>query len=184
MGLQNATGDDSTLTWAPENTTGYTTNFTDIQCTRSETAPTDGTAYYTYTYSNKTYYVTGDFDGSDNWEKVCTTDSTASANAATNYTAFNWVNNYATTNSLTGDMETGWYLPSCVELRILYDNKDTVNAALEVAGGTKIADTDYWSSSQDSSDTIYAWSVWFNAAGRLTYNYKDNNKSVCGVRAF
>ena len=38
VGLQNATGDGNTLEWAPYNTTGYTTNFTDIQCTRSETA--------------------------------------------------------------------------------------------------------------------------------------------------
>ena len=101
------------------------------------TAPTDGTAYYTYKYySTRTYYATGDFDGSDNWEKVCAADSTASENAATNYPAFNWVNNYAATALLlTGDYTSGWYLPSCVELGILYDNKNTVNAALEKTGG-------------------------------------------------
>ncbi|MBR0495608.1 MAG: InlB B-repeat-containing protein [Treponema sp.] len=180
VGLQNATGDGNTRSWAPENTTGYTTNFTDIQCTQSETAPSDDTAYYSYTSSTKTYYVTGDFDGSDNWEKVCAADSTASENAATNYPAFNWVNNYG--NSLTGDMATGWYLPSVVELRILYDNKDTVNSALEKAGGTKI-DIGYWSSSQYASNNITAWDVYF-ANGSLYSNPKYADISVCAVRAF
>ena len=43
VGLKN-TGTDSTLQWAISSAAGYSTNITDIQCTRSETAPTDGTA--------------------------------------------------------------------------------------------------------------------------------------------
>ena len=147
VGLKNTQGETTeTLVWAPILATGYTTNFTEIQCTPSESG--SGKA--------ATATFTGDLDGSDNWAKVCAADSTAQANAATNYLAFNWVNNYATTNSLTGDYASGWYLPTVAELSMMYRVKATVNAALEKAGGTQIADTGfYWSSSQSSSFDSY-----------------------------
>lgn len=142
VGLKNTQGETTkTLVWAPSGTTGYTTKFDEIICTPSDSG--SGKA--------ATATFTGDLDGSDNWAKVCAADTTAQANAATNYPAFNWVNNYATTNFLTGDYASGWYLPTVAELSMLYRVKATVNAALEKAGGTKIADTAYWSSSQYSS---------------------------------
>lgn len=60
--------------------------------------------------SNATF--TGDTDGSDNWAYICSKDSTGTADAKTNYPAFNWVNNYATTYGLTGTYAEGWYMPS------------------------------------------------------------------------
>ena len=175
VGLKNTQGETTeTLVWAPILATGYTTNFTEIQCTPSESG--SGKA--------ATATFTGDLDGSDNWAKVCAADSTAQANAATNYLAFNWVNNYATTNSLTGDYASGWYLPTVAELSMMYRVKATVNAALEKAGGTQIADTGfYWSSSQSSSFDSYAWYVRFSD-GLLGYGAKKSDKPVCGVRAF
>ena len=111
-----------------------------------------------------TYCVTGDFDGSDNW-----------------------VNKYATSNFLAGDYARGWYLPTVAELSMMYCVKDTVNAALVQAGGTKIADTErtgYWSSSQDSSSNDTDWSVWFADGNISATNKSYSNYYVCAVRAF
>ena len=171
VGLKNTA--DSPLEWAPYGTTGYTTYFEDIQCEPS-------------TKSAETATFTGDLDGSDNWAKVCAVDKTAAANAATNYPAFNWVNNYAATYSLSSDYTSGWYLPTIAELSMMYRAKSTMNSALEKAGGTKIADEVYWSSSQSSSYYGGAWYVWFDG-GLLYTNLKYGKQSVCsvcGVRAF
>ena len=172
VGLNNAT--DGNLAWAPESTTGNTKKFTDIVCTPSATR--DGAA--------ATATFTGDLDGSDNWEKVCATDTSAEANSA-NYPAFNWVKGYVATHSLTGDYASGWYIPTVAELSMMYREKDTVNAALEKAGGTAVYNgyDAYWSSSQYSSNSAYAWYVWFDD-GNLDPNLKSTDKSVCGVRAF
>ena len=176
VGLKNTA--DSGLQWAPEGTSGYTTKFTDIQCTPSQTGFQD---------AQKATF-TGDLDGSDNWAKICAVDKTAAANAATNYPAFNWVNNYATTYSLTGNYANGWYLPTVAELTMMYRAKSTVNSALEKAGGTKIANTAYWSSSQSDSHIIFAWVVWLQdfrfSDGNLQAYYKDASRLVCAVRAF
>ena len=180
VGLKN-TGTDSTLQWAISSAAGYSTNIMDIQCTRSETAPTDGTAYYTYTSSNTTYYITGDLDGSDNWQALC--EAVSDEGTSGKYPAWEWVNAYAKNNALSGEYAQGWYIPTLAEFCMLYRAKDTVNAALEAAGGTEIADTGYWSSSQYSSYNNRAWNVWFDY-GSLSNSLKYANKSVCVVRAF
>ena len=174
--------------WAPDGTTGHRTLFGDsqnVQLAISKTAPVEGTLYYQYEYSNTTYYATGDFDGSDNWSKICEQDAegTAAESVADNYPAFNWVNNYANTYSFMGVLANNWYLPSGVELRVMYDSKSTVNASLEAAGGTKIQDDyRYWSSSQSSYDC--AWQVSFDD-GYLVGGYsKFGIGSVCAIRAF
>ena len=177
VGLKNATGSGNTLEWArytsdTDTPEGYSTNITAIQCTPSESG--SGKA--------ATATFTGDLDGSDNWQALCAAVSDEGTGGK--YPAWEWVNAYATTANLTGDYASGWYLPTVAELSMLYRVKATVNAALETADGTKIADTVYWSSSQYSSDGIIAWNVWFYDGG-LDYCSKYNDKmSVCAVRAF
>lgn len=174
VGLKNTAGSGNQLMWAPRGTTGYTTNFTKIQCTPS----TMGTGLA------QTANFTGDLDGSDNWAEICAVDKTAAANAATNYPAFNWCNNYATTYSLTGDYASGWYLPTVAELSMMYRAKSAVNAAIEKAGGTQIAYTgDYLSSSQLSFLIFGAYNVQFGD-GLLYYGSKAYSTTVCAVRAF
>ena len=144
VGLKNTQGETTkTFAWAKKDTTGYETKFTSIQCDQSKTPPQEDIIYYKYIASyigaTYTYYITGDFDGSDNWAEICKMDSMAAANAEENYPAFNWVNNYAAENSLFGEFADGWYLPTAVELRILHhDEIGIVNAALKVAGGMTI----------------------------------------------
>lgn len=174
VGLQNATGSGNTLQWARRTSSddkaeGLSTDITAIQCTPV------GDEAATATFS-------GDLDGSNNWQALC--DAVSDAGTSGNYPAWEWVNAYATTANLTGNYASGWYLPTVAELSMLYRAKDTVNSALEKAGGTKIADAFYWSSSQKASDTNFAWVVWFNG-GYLRSNFgKSNDLSVCTVRAF
>ncbi len=150
---------------------GYNTNITAIQCTPSESG--DGKA--------ATATFTGDLDGSDNWTALCAAVNDEGTSG--NYPAWEWVNAYATTANLTGEYASGWYLPTVAELCMLYRVKATVNAALEAAGGTKIVDNYYWSSSQSSTDNRKAWMVKFDS-GKLIDTYKGNKWYVCGVRAF
>ena len=143
VGLKN-TGTDSTLAWAKN----PDTDITAIQCT-----PVGKNA--------ATAKFSGDTDGSNNWQALC--DAVSDEGTSGNYPAWEWVNAYATTTvNLTGDYANGWYLPTVAELSMLYRVKDTVNRALEKAGGTEIADEAYWSSSQYASDTGTAWDVWFD----------------------
>ena len=175
VGLKN-TGTDSTLAWArytssDDKAEGYSTKITAIQCTPSE--------YGTGKAATATF--TDDTDGSDNWQALC--DAVSDEGTSGNYPAWEWVNAYATT-SLTGDYASGWYLPTVAELSMLCRVKDTVNSALEKAGGTKITDAPYWSSSQSASKLDKAWGVRF-ADGFLYNSSKSNDVlSVCTVRAF
>ena len=175
LGLHNS--DDGTNSdyymWAKEDTTGYNTEFTDIICTPSRTG--SGTA--------KTATFTGDTDGSDNWAYICSIDPEGTANAAENYPAFDYVNNYASTFGLTAPYTAGWYMPSISELCYIYRNKTTVNAVLEALGGTQMASKSYWSSSQDDSTNYDAWRLHFSY-GDLYDNDKDSDYRVCCVRAF
>lgn len=174
VGLKN-TG--TALQWAryassDDKAEGYSKNITAIQYTPSETG--NGAA--------TTATFTGDTDGSDNWQALC--DAVSDEGTSGNYPAWEWVNAYATENSLEGSYANGWYLPTVAELSMLYRVKDTVNSALEKAGGTKIAASGgYWSSSQIASPNDYACFVWFGI-DFLNYTLKSNPGSVCTVRAF
>ena len=177
VGLKNTKGETTTtLQWARYTSSdnkaeGNSTNITAIQCTPSESG--SGKA--------ATATFTGDLNGSDNWQALC--DAVSDEGTSGNYPAWEWVNAYATENSLAGSYANGWYLPTVAELCMLYREKDTVNSALEKTGGTKIADEGYWSSSQDASDNSLAWVVRFGS-GYFGINTKDVDGSVCAVRAF
>jgi len=175
VGLRNATG----LAWArhaiietfplkTDSAEGWSTNITAIRCTPS----TNGAGTATFT---------GDLDGSDNWKALC--DAVSDEGTSGNYPAWEWVNAYATENSLEGSYASGWYLPTLAELSMLYRVKDSVNSALEKAGGTKIADEVYWSSSQVASNDYFAWYVWLGGGNLVDLNKYVQN-SVCTVRAF
>lgn len=198
VGLTNTvaseTKADQTKQWAPKSTTGYKHNFSALQCMRSSAAPTDGTACYAYSEGTYTYYFTGDFDGSDNWEAVCKDDEAGTAEAAstqqepayrTNYPAFYWIQTYAENTGLSDTAySTGWYLPTAVELHILYSARETVNAAITLAGGTALSLSHYyWTASQHVTTSYYVWRLRFYT-GKFDYaGGKDNTAAVCAVRA-
>ena len=171
MGLKQSSGK---IAWALSGTIGYNTNFTGIQCTPSLTG---SGAVLVATFS-------GDTDGSDNWEYVKSIDTEATI---TNYPAFNYAATYGTTNSLTGEYQDGWYLPSIAELAEVYKNKEKLNKVL-IALGTDKADVikaaDYWSSSQDATHFKLVWLVGFydgNIDTKHTYG-KSSSDYVLVVR--
>ena len=176
--------------WAKYGTTGFSTNFTNIQLAVEKTAPTENIPYYKCDFSGP--HLTGDFDGSDNWAEICKQDPTAEENAAENYPEFNWVNNYATTYSLSGDYASGWYLPSAVELRLIHDdissNGSKVDRAFKQIFGTEFKEGNYWSSNQCKDDEYSAWVVHIYdggvEGGEILDKQKNAPESVCAIRAF
>jgi hypothetical protein len=76
---------------------------------------------------------------------------------------------------------TGWYLPSCGELNLLLSKKQLLNQALEKAGGSRIANTWHWSSSE--GDSNLSWNV--NMSGGDNYPADKNaSKRVRAIRKF
>lgn len=169
LGLKQSS---SSLMWAPENTTGCSTKFTGIIAYSDRTGIGCGSIAT----------ITGDKDGSDNWEYVKSIDPEGTAAAETNYPAFNFAATYAATAGITGEFAEGWYMPSIAELCELYKNKDILNTSLSKCGGTTFGYRYYWSSSQSSS-SYNAWVLDFGD-GILHDNYKFAIDYVCCVRAF
>ena len=184
LGLHNsADGTNSNRNkykWAKTDSTGNNKLFTDISCTP---ITTDNS------YRATSVTFTGDTDGSDNWAYICSADPEGSANAAENYPAFDYVNNYAATFGLTGPYASGWYMPSIAELCYIYRNTTTVNAVLKALGGTQMFNC-FWSSSQFSLtqySSIGAWVLDFSDGYLYGSNKGDDTHDagrVCCVRAF
>ena len=169
IGLQKSA---STLMWAPEDTTGYDTKFTNIVCTPSQEG--SGAAL--------TATFTGDTDGSDNWAEICAVDPEGTANAATNYPAFNFANTYGTTSGLTDtNYENGWYVPSLAELCEVYKNKDVIQTSLTKASGFELGTSYYWSSSQSSYNRIASRVDFYD--GGVNYGSKYRIYSVFVLQA-
>ena len=81
------------------------------------------------------------------------------------------------------DFANGWYLPAAGQLRLLFGEIVTLNASLQVVGGTQFPMNEYfwyWSSTEYGQS--YAWSVNYN--GYVTYSSKNHNNRVRSVRAF
>jgi len=171
----------SGLSWAKNGSAGYTTKFEGIICTPS--AIGSGSA--------ETATFTGDTDGSDNWAYIKQQDSAGSADAATNYPAFNWVNTYNETYKTKLNNKTyAWYMPSLAELCEVYKNRTAINASLAKIStlNSSYADASldtswYWSSSQISLYKNYAWYVNFSD-GDVGYGGKDYSYRVCCLAGF
>ena len=124
----------------------------------------------------------GATDGSGSLAKL---KAAVSDYSSTNYSAWDFVENYATTAGLTGtSYADGWYMPSIQELCKLYQVRTNVNNALnKITGATQMSTSHYWSSSQYASTSDYAWAVNFES-GTLYGSAKYDTDSVCAVRAF
>lgn len=165
---------ESPLQWASDNSAGYAANFTDTACTQKSE-----------------FEFSGDQDGVDNWEVICAQDSEDTADAAKNYPAFHFVNTYAETYNLPGDLASGWYMPSIAELSDIYQNREAVNTSLqkiyeidEQAAMDGLGTNWYWSSSQAGTEDDYAWFVhYFNGyAGECPKNF--TNVHALAIREF
>ena len=134
---------------------------------------------------NSISFSTSFDDGSGNWEVITYGDTTGSLDAATNYPAFDWCNNYGV--AVNGET-SGWYLPAYTgELLVLYNNKDTVNASISSIGGSYVqlgsSGLIYWSSSQDTTNAStdnMAWRVSFEDgnAGSSNKNLSNRTRAI------
>ena len=152
---------ESGLFWCTNSATGYDTNIIALQG--------DETSGYT--------------DGSDGWEKLKEACPDAESNPE-NYPAWNYCRNYGANNGLTGDLATGWYLPTMAELYTIYQNKDVVDASLSKAGGSTFGTSWYWSCCQDSYDNFWARVLEFYNGYMISYNKGFDYYYVFSVRAF
>lgn len=100
------------------------------------------------------YIFTGDLDGSDNFQFLSFLDpvGTADSSLAEYYTTYDFVQNYASGQGLSGNFATGWYLPSISELYEISQNYDVVKKSMTKAGGFDLGNCIFWSSSQDSEN--------------------------------
>ena len=158
-----------------------------------------GLAWCTYSAEGHSIKITsltetGNFrykDGSDGWEKLKAACSDAENNPE-NYPAWNYSLTYAKNNGLTGDLATGWYLPTLAELETICKNKTAVDESLSKAGGSTFGTSSYWSCIQHSSEKQehYAYSFSFskNLFGTEGFSCgspkSSNYPYVCSVRAF
>ena len=140
--------------WAKEGSTGASTKFENIVCTKTS----DSNILDSVTF-------TGDFDGSDNWSEICLADPTGTATdelIQENYPAFYYVNNYGKTIGSgylsTTNYKDGWYLPSIVELIYIFKNREISNSVLTALGGNTNW-TRTWSSSQDPDNPNKIWFI-------------------------
>ena len=174
LGLYNSAGGTNSggYRWGKDGAKSYRTMFTDIICTPSVSYQSGSADIATFT---------GDTDGSENWDYICSVDPDGTANAAENYPAFDYVNNYAITFGLTGAYASGWYMPSIAELCYIYRSKDILNAVLDALGGVQVYSGSYWSSSQYGSKN---YSSWFLTDGIIYSGDRENRLKVCCVLAF
>ena len=171
----------SDLVWAKDGSTGYKTMFEGIICRPSQTG--NGAA--------ETAAFTGDTDGSDNWEYIKAVDPAGSADAATNYPAFHWVDQYNTQYAAQlGGVNFAWYMPSLAELCEVYKNRESINESLAKIReqNSSYADSSlgtswYWSSSQFAASDYYTWQVYFLYGDVSLYN-KYGNGRVCCLAGF
>ncbi|MCI7437509.1 MAG: chitobiase/beta-hexosaminidase C-terminal domain-containing protein [Spirochaetia bacterium] len=122
-------------------------------------------------------------DGSDGWEKLKAACPDAESNPE-NYPAWNYSLTYAKNNCLTGDLATGWYLPTLAELETICENKTAIDESLSKAGGSTFGTSwNYWSCCPVSGG--YARVLNF-ANGEIDSFYGKSNSTiyVCSVRAF
>lgn len=168
---------DTTLMWAVAGTTGGNSYFTDLATNVNKSYINDHDYEYT---------ITGDLDGSDNWEYISSIDPIGSQNAATTYPAFYFANMYAAVAGLMNtDFANGWYVPSINELYEVSKQFDALNESLKTLGITlpiiselKVGSTEekdyarFWSSSQSYSLDYSAYVLEYE---RMEYyHYYDN----------
>ena len=153
------------LLWCTSSAAGSNTNITALQG--------DETSGYT--------------DGSDGWEILKEACSDAENNPE-NYPVWNYILTYAETNGLTGDLATGWYLPTVAELYTIYQNKTAVDASLSKARGSQFGKKGgaYWSCCQDPFSDEEVQTLDFHNGLMWDIDKSDsfNGNYVCSVRAF
>lgn len=116
-----------------------------------------------------TTWTTGalsDFDGKKNSEVI----KTVTTNGAKVYAPMGIYLNKFNAEPSENLGKSDWYIPSCGQLALMYLAWTDINAAFAKIGGTELAASRYWSSSE--YDSTRAWFMYF------TYDFVDNADKV------
>jgi hypothetical protein len=81
----------------------------------------------------------------------------------------------------TNNGKTDWYLPAIDELNKLFNNRWEVAQGITSSGGTQLAFTSYWSSTEYDSSTL--WYFFFSSGGAFNA-FKNSTYYVRAVRKF
>ena len=138
-----------------------------------------------------------DDDTRISWNADGTIDFTNSEQTQleTNYPAFEFAYYYGKNdghNTQGTGFENGWYLPTMYELNDIYSIKETIDNALDVAGGDKFGIFAIWSSNQDPNYEEECMARVFNFGATLSSNTnyfydkstQQSSTYACAVRAF
>ena len=164
------------LSWATKESLGYKTNFEKIR------AEDSGSIKKGFTFS-------GDKNGSDNWNYICSIDSEGTDDAEINYPAFNFAQTYGKTARLEEtDFEDGWYVPTVYELYEMYKNSEVIQNSLKLVKGLSIIEgynqSSYWTSSQSSAFENNAFQINFENGYVDDFYYKDEAVNVVVFKQF
>ena len=130
----------------------------------------------------------GDVDGSDNWDELCKVDTSA---ILADYPAFQTALLYGTRNHLPEKYASGWYLPSCAELIMLFENKRQFKDVMYILTKKNIIkynlESGYFSSSMNENTNNSVIMVSEKNVGPYiippTIDY-DKTQQVLAIRAF
>ena len=173
----------STFSWG-----GYGTNWSGISnYTQVGAGSTNGSGYLYLDGSglntNPSTWTSGalsDFKGQSYSETIKTITSNGTEDL--NYAPMSYLMNAFNTLSCPKSVNQGylsWYVPSCGQLGLIWINKTAIDNALTAIGGTAFLTTEYWSSSEKSSES--SWYVNMKT-GYVMTDYKCNSRRVRLVR--
>ena len=119
-------------------------------------------------------FATCGTDGKNNTQKIVSALGTGSDYAA----------GYCYNKTDGGQAKGSWFLPSFVDLKLVFNNKTTINTAMTAAGGTTIPTSGYyWSSTEYNSN--YALLLLLDNGGVRTdvtkKYYNSNRYARCAV---
>ena len=153
------------------NSEGSERRYPEIECTINEGMSWD------VEKNAETAIITGDLDGSDNLDYVCSVDYTrcySDDSIKDYYEAFWWAKNIVPTNF--GKYSKGWYLPSIAELCYIYRNKEILNSVISALDGCPMFVENgfyYWSA---STEDYYGRTFGVNfTTGEIRSLYRDNS---------
>lgn len=173
IGLNKSTA--STNSWQYKESESYPVYFEGIESTYRGS-------------SSSGYTISGDLDGSDNWDYICMFDFRGTKYGY--YPIFRYANDYGE-NYVGGNYLTGWYVPSLKELYDVYLNKDIIVESIKIATNSNYYDLEdnFYSSSQTSEST---WPSSYRQSalcvnfkyGDISYSEKRYANAVLVLRAF
>ena len=173
VGLTHSSG----LAWCTEDSNACNTSITTIQC------PANGSA-------GKLVF-TGDKNGRDNLSQIgaflVTNGKTDDTSTEAKYPAFCFAKKYSSYegNHVNGtDYANGWYLPTIAELFQIWKNKEIIDAANSLYGGSQFVSNNYLSSSDYTAEDACVFDFGNGAWSSAEKKSANDSIFICAIRDF